>query len=118
VQSRDTAFLIGSGLDGAADRLSRAMAQTAPSDTGNRVRLAVTGVSDLARYRRVMDYLSTLHGVGDLVVDQVLADRAVFRLRVEGGGAKLVKILALGDTLAPLPTAPDDGGGLAYRLLP
>lgn len=118
VGGSDPRALIASGVEGAADRLSLAFAQT-PAGGNDTLVLDVSDVFDLAGYRRVMDYLQGLDGIEHVSLTHVATQGVRFQLKAAGGAASVVNTLALGDTLVPLEWQPDQSTqGLLYRLVP
>ena len=78
--------------------------------------LIVSGVRNAGDYARALDYLSTLEQITDVSVTRVSADEVRFFVETRGGQDGLLKVVALGGTLAreSLPGDPE----LRFRLLP
>lgn len=78
--------------------------------------LIVSGVRNARDYARALDYLSTLEQITDVSVTRVSADEVRFFVETRGGQDALLKVVALGGTLAreSLPGDPE----LRFRLLP
>ncbi len=121
----DVEALIASGIDGAADWLSRSFTQMQAGDAGS-VILNVTGVESVAGYHRVLDYLKGIEGIAAVNLLRVDAQMASFELQANAGAEGIAKVLELGDTMVPVPWELDEGGqtgqgfrgGLLYRLVP
>ncbi len=76
----------------------------------------VSGVHSVGDYARALGYLSTLEQITDVSVTRVNADEVRFFVETRGGQDALLKVVALGGTLAreSLPGDPE----LRFRLLP
>lgn len=59
----------------------------------------VDGVTDLARYRRVMEHLQRLHGVQSLLIEKVHSHHIDFRLELELGSENVLSQIAQGGLL-------------------
>lgn len=118
--------LLASGVEGAADRLSIAFARTPDALPGDgALDLVVSGITDLAGFRRAVEYLTELNVVTSVEAVEVDPERVRFRLHTEGGTERLMNTLSLGDTLAPdeasEPQLQVEQGirrALLYRLVP
>ncbi|SCZ62833.1 hypothetical protein SAMN03097708_02359 [Thiohalomonas denitrificans] len=98
-ESEDKRSLLALGIEGAADRLSEALSGSPGGMSDDRLALDVAGVVDLAGLQRTLGYLTGLNVIDHIEVVRVEAEKVRFGLRVDGGTARLVNTLALGDTL-------------------
>lgn len=105
-RTRDEA--LGSGVGGATDRLAEMMAGQEGEETS--LYITVEAVETMSDYTRVADYLAGLVRVRSAEVDRVSADRARFRVRLQGRPQDLERTLSLGDLLRPVAHAGDAVG--------
>ncbi len=123
-EGESTRSLLALGVEGAADRLSRALVSSPELIPGDgRLELDVTGIADLAGFQRTLGYLSELNVIANIEIARVDAETVRFSLQVDGGTSRLVKTLALGDTLTStaVPELEQEQGSrraLLYRLVP
>lgn len=114
--------LLAAGVDGLADRLAAQFALPAGETARGLVQIDVTGVHSLAGYARARAYLRGLSPVLHVQTVAVSADRARFRLEVQGDAAVLEQAIGLGRTLAPVtaagPVSPGGGPVPAGRASP
>ena len=114
------------GIEHAAEALAKRFAQVYGAGTTGSVALEVTGVTDLAGYRRVLDYLSGIDGVAGVRVLTAEPKRLRCRLELEVAVRNVVQSIGLGSVLEEVETAemdaasPTEGVAAArrYRLLP
>ncbi|HKJ75835.1 MAG TPA: DUF2066 domain-containing protein [Gammaproteobacteria bacterium] len=114
------------GIDGAAEALAKRFAQVYGAGTTGGMTLEVTGVTDLAAYRRIIDYLGGIDGVAGVRVLSVSPDRLRCRLDLEVAARNIVQTIGLGTVLEEAGTAeteaapPPEGAAVArrYRLSP
>jgi hypothetical protein len=81
------------------------------------VTVGVTGIADLAAYAAVTEYLESLRWVRSLAVEELSGEAVIYRLRVLGGAAELVRAIELDNRLQPAPSADTAASGttLGYR---
>jgi hypothetical protein len=96
------------GPEFTADRVAERLATSA--DSLRELRVEVRNVSSLDDYGKVYTYLGSLSAVERCDVEQVEADRAIFRLQVRGDPDQLLRVVALNRLLVPVdePAAPTD----------
>lgn len=139
-QAKDAVSLVTAGVDSATDYLSQSFAERLEGGSGV-VQLRIDGVRGMDDYRRITDYLRSLHGVSAITLQEAAADSLLLQLQVEGGSDLLTQSIALGDVLVrqevisplsqpPLPPAQSGESGsqassavmpppeLHYRLIP
>ncbi len=110
--------LVGSGVNGAAERLSMRFVEGFQAG-GGPVALTVSALHDLIAYRKAADYLAALHGVKRVRVARVAADTVTFLLDVDGSRDNVVQTISLSDTLVPEEVEAEPASlELRYRLLP
>lgn len=101
-----------------AEQLDRALA---PSLTGlgtSQLTLRVEGVTGLADYARISQYLSGLGPVRSVALVTAQAQRLEFLVDVQGGAAGLEQTLARDGILEHAPTVDGSEGVQSYRLRP
>jgi hypothetical protein len=97
-QSGDISSLIVGGVGHTAELLIQSF--TRSFDTGSASMLVqVDGITSLKQYRRVLDYLSGVHGVSTVMAEKVTPESMRFRLQTEGGSDAVLQTIALGDVL-------------------
>lgn len=104
-------------LAGAIDRVTGQLAASFTQGLlgGNaELRMRVEGVGNLKAYRRVVDYLSGISGVKQVVVETLTPTAVTLRISAEGGPESVLRVIALGKTLARLeqPQTPQANGTL------
>ncbi|MET0067740.1 MAG: DUF2066 domain-containing protein [Candidatus Thiodiazotropha sp.] len=116
------------GLQQAVDALALRFAPQQVSTGTSHLKLRVYGVSRLADYALIQDYLRTLAMIEQVDLLSADAEKIDFLLRVNGNRETLVRGIQLGAVLEPVviqempdPDAPErseavDGDGLTYRL--
>lgn len=106
--------LIEQGIGHTTELLLTHFSQSLVGGSGS-MQLEVLGVHNLKQYRRVVDYLSGVHGVRGVLTEQITPDAARFSLETEGGSEAVLQIIALGDVLEPeeIPQS-----SLLYRAIP
>jgi hypothetical protein len=119
---------IDDGINGASDQFAQRYAVTTGAAVEGEVGLAVTNISSLADYGRVLSYLEGLTAVRSVNVRRLQDDSAVFGLQLIGSLENLDRAIRLGNLLQPatgvgLPFSTSDMPGvrpvsLIYRLLP
>jgi len=102
-------------LAGAIDRVTGQLAASFTQGLlgGNaEMRMRVEGVSNLKAYRRVVDYLSGVSGVKQVVVETLTPTAVTLRISAEGSPESVLRVIALGKTLARLeqPQTPQANG--------
>ncbi len=124
--SRDA--LAAEGLQQAIDALAMRFAPQQVSQGVTHLKLRVYGVSRLADYALIQDYLRTLAMIEQVDLLSADAEKVDFLLRVNGNRESLVRGIQLGAVLEPVviqempdPDQPEqsepiDGDGLTYRL--
>jgi hypothetical protein len=104
-QGDQVAPLITEAVDRVTDHLAMRFAQGSLDGSGE-VRMRVEGVQNLHDYRRVVDYLSEVHGVKQVVVELLTPDSVDLRITAEGGIDTVLQIIALGNTLEKVELPP------------
>ena len=90
--------VIASGIDGTSDRLAQYYA--ASNHLGiEQLVLRIEGVASMNDFRRVSDYLHSLHGVQTVTLRRIDANSSSFLLVTEGNLASVLQVIAMGDTL-------------------
>jgi hypothetical protein len=109
-------LLLTDGVNAMANRLAFRFAGPSGIAGAYGFGLIVSGVRSARDYARALDYLSTLEQITDVSVTRVSADEVRFFVETRGGQDALLKVVALGGTLAQesLPGDPE----LRFRLLP
>jgi hypothetical protein len=59
----------------------------------------VDGIGSLKQYRRVLDYLSGVHGISAVTADTVTPSSMRFHVQTDGGMDAVLQTIALGDVL-------------------
>ena len=122
--------LASEGVEQAVDALALRYAPQQVSQGVSNLRLRVHGLSRLADYILVQDYLRSLAMIEDVDLFSAESEKVSFLLKVHGGRDSLVRGIQLGAVLEPvvLQVSPDpdqpatvvdesfDGEGLDYRL--
>lgn len=114
------------GINDTAEALAKRFALVYSAGTVGGMTVEVTGVADLADYRRVFDYLSGLDGVAAVHVLRVEPTRLRCRVDLEVARRNVVQTIGLGSVLEQAGTAEGEAvpspEGMAevrrYRLLP
>lgn len=119
---------IENGINSASDQFAQRYAVTTGAAVEGEVGLAVTNISSLADYGRVLSYLQGLTAVRSVNVRRLQGDSAVFGLQLIGSLENVDRAIRLGNLLQPetgIPpdvSTPDTPGArrvmLVYRLLP
>jgi len=119
---------VDDGINGASDRFAQRYAVATGAAVEGEVGLAVTNVSSLADYGRVLSYLEGLTAVRSVSVRRLRDDTAVFGLQLIGSLENVDRAIRLGSLLQPETgarpdvSAPEAPGArpvvLVYRLLP
>jgi hypothetical protein len=109
-------LLLADGVNAMANRLAFRFAGPSGIAGAYGFGLIVSGVRNAGDYARALDYLNTLEQITDVSVTRVSADEVRFFVETRGGQDALLKVVALGGTLAreSLPGDPE----LRFRLLP
>ncbi|MDX9740550.1 MAG: DUF2066 domain-containing protein [Gammaproteobacteria bacterium] len=124
IPAGEAPMTIAGGIDAIADTLAARYARSSPQGSGAYADMVVAGIDSLPEYRRAMRYLERLDQVRELKVIAVEADRAVFRVRIDGDAETLARTVAFGKTLVATPLERGSVPGepevatLSYRLLP
>lgn len=114
--SDDLAGVLEAGIGSAADALGDRYAVSLAERSGSRVRIAVEGVTSLADYDRVLDYLGGLTLVQQVDLDRVHGRTMSLRLAVNAGIDRLDQTIQLGEVLEPAPASvAAEPGGPAYH---
>ncbi|MEJ2427075.1 MAG: DUF2066 domain-containing protein, partial [Candidatus Thiodiazotropha sp.] len=126
--ARTREALASEGLQQAIDALVLRYAPQQVSQGTIHLKLQVYGVSRLADYALIQDYLRTLAMIEQVDLLSADAEKIDFLLRVNGNRESLVRGIQLGAVLEPVviqaspdPNAPEqneaiEGDGLTYRL--
>ena len=61
--------------------------------------MQVDGIGSLKQYRRVLDYLSGVHGISAVTADRVTPSNVRFQVKTDGGIDAVMQTIALGDVL-------------------
>lgn len=101
----DLDAVLAGGVDRLADELGREYGIYVSAADQNDVILTVSGISDLAAYDRVMDYVSELTVVTQAAPVELQADRMQVALSLRGGRQTLVQLLNRGGILQRDPQA-------------
>lgn len=101
----DLDAVLAGGVDRVADELGREYGVYVSAADQNEVILTVSGISDLAAYDRVMDYVSELTVVTQAAPVELQADRMQVALSLRGGRQTLVQLLNRGGVLERDPQA-------------
>ncbi|WP_347402059.1 DUF2066 domain-containing protein [Ectothiorhodospira lacustris] len=103
----------------AADYLGKRLAVAGLQTDRGGIMVSVSGVSSLADYLRVVNYLGDMAAVSRLRPHGLMSDRALFLLQVRGGARDLERAALLGSTLVPESsgTAVDGIETVGFRLL-
>ncbi|MET0026979.1 MAG: DUF2066 domain-containing protein [Candidatus Thiodiazotropha sp.] len=127
-QASNRDALAAEGLQQAIDALALRFAPQQVSQGVTHLKLRVYGVSRLADYALVQDYLRTLAMIEQVDLLSADAEKIDFLLRVNGNRESLIRGIQLGAVLEPVviqeipdPDQPErsepiDGDGLTYRL--
>jgi len=100
------------GLQQAADVLARRFAPQQLSEGGNSLRIRIHGLTRLADYVLVRDYLQSLAMIERLDLLAAGPDQVNFLARVQGGREVLERGIQLGAVLEPMTAPePDVGAG-------
>jgi len=106
-QSGNITELVAGGVGHTAELLVKSFTQSYASGSGSLL-LQVDGISSLKGYRRVLDYLSGVHGVTSVIADRVNPHSVRFTLQAEGGSDAVLQTVALGDVLEKMePPEPE-----------
>ena len=97
--SGDVASLLAEAIDRVTDNLASHFAQSLVNGSGE-MRMRVEGVRNLKDYRRVIDYLSGVHGVKQVVAETMTSSEVLLRITSGGGSDAVLQVIALGNTLA------------------
>ncbi len=97
-QSSDVAPLIAEGIGNTAEHLVQRFAESSVSGSDEML-LNISGVRGLSAYNKVMDYLSGLPGVKEVIVDKMMPTSMIARIHTEGGSEAVRQTIALGDVL-------------------
>lgn len=106
IQATDMLQLAEDGLQRAADALARRFAPQQLSEGSNSLRIRIHGLTSLADYVSVRDYLQSLAMIERLDLLAAGPDKVSFLVRVQGGREVLERGIQLGAVLEPM-TAPE-----------
>ena len=96
--SDDVTAVVASGVGGSSDYLSRHFA--AASIQGmEQLALRIVGVKTMGDFRRVNDYLRSLHGVTALKLRRTDANSSSFHVELKGGQDAVLQAIDRGDVL-------------------
>ncbi len=115
-QGQSAEVMLSAGIRSTADHLALRFARL--TDATGVVTMKVTDVAGLSAYRRVINYLTALHGVREVQVEAVAADAITLRLVFDGVKENIEQMLRLGDSLVPVNGAADSYTEMTYRLVP
>lgn len=99
-------------IHSSADYFAKLFAAEGTSLT--RIKLEVSGISDLDAYASTLNYLEGMTLVRGVAVEQVSGDTMLFQLAVRGDASTLQRAIALDRRLVP-QTTPASAAGLAFR---
>lgn len=105
-QAADVRVAIASGVGGATDYLSQRFAESSLLG-GDELLLRIEGVAGMSDFRRVHDYLLSLHGVSAVILRRVDAAASSFRLQMEGGREAVLQAISMGDVLLRVEPPPE-----------
>jgi hypothetical protein len=94
----DVKVAVASGVGGASDYLSQRFADSGALG-GNELALRIEGVAGMNDFRRVYDYLLSLHGVAAVTLHRVDAAASSFLLQTEGSREAVLQAISMGDVL-------------------
>lgn len=95
--------VLSDGVASTADTLGTRYAVPVTEQAGTRIRVAVDGVTDLAEYDRVLDYLGGLTLVREAALIGVQGDTLSLELTVSAGLDRLDQTIGLGQVLTLSP---------------
>lgn len=105
-RARAVSEVIASGVGGTADYLSQRFA--ASSYLGmDQLALRIEGVATMHDFRRINDYLLSLHGVTAVTLRKTDATSSSFLVEIEGGRETVLQAIAMGDMLAEVEPTPE-----------
>ncbi len=105
-RARDISTVIASGVGGTSDYLSKRFA--ASSYLGqDQLALRIEGVANMNDFRRINDYLLSLHGVSVVTLRKTDATSSSFLVEVEGGRETVLQAIAMGDMLVEVEPTPE-----------
>ncbi len=105
-RAKDVRTVIASGVGGISDYLSQRFA--ASSDPGmDQLALRIEGVTTMDDFRRINDYLLSLHGVSAVTLRKTDATSSSFLVEIEGGRETVLQAITMGDMLAEVEPPPE-----------
>lgn len=117
-RAADVTTVIASGVGGSSDYLSQRFAESSDPES-NELALRIEGVAGMADFRRVNDYLLSLHGVAAVTLRRVDATASSFLVKIEGGREAVLQSINLGDMLVRVKRpVPESSPSPAYRASP
>jgi hypothetical protein len=97
-ESGEVAPLLAEAIDRVTDQLASRFNRGLLGGNGE-MRMRVDGVKSLKDYRRVVDYLSGVRGVKQVVAEALTPTSATLRITAEGGMESVLQVIALGKTI-------------------
>ena len=105
-RTKNVSTVIASGVGGTSDYLSQRFA--ASSYLGlDQLALRIEGVATMQDFRRINDYLLSLHGVSAVTLRKTEASASSFLVEIEGGRETVLQAIAMGDMLAEVEPPPE-----------
>lgn len=109
LRASEVTAVIASGVGSTSDYLSQRFSESSYLGV-NELVLRVEGVAGMGDFRRVNDYLLSLHGVAAVTLRRVEATASSFLLKIEGGREAVLQAINLGAVLVkvatPVPQSP------------
>jgi hypothetical protein len=99
----DVTAVIASGVGGTSDYLSQRFAERSYLGVEQLV-LRIDGVKGMGDFRRISDYLLSLHGITAMTLRRVDATSSSFLVQIEGGREAVLQAIAMGDVLVKVET--------------
>jgi hypothetical protein len=102
-RAKDVRAVIASGVGGSSDYLSQRFAESSYLGV-DQLALRIEGVDGMGAFRRVNDYLLSLHGVEAVTLRRVDASSSSFLVQIEGSREALLQAITMGDVLVKVET--------------
>jgi hypothetical protein len=116
-RSDDVSTVIANGVGGATDYLSNYFASTSYLGM-DQLALRIEAVNGMEDFRRVNDYLQSLHGVTAVKLRRVDALSASFLIDIEGGRDTLLQAISMGDVLVEVETPAPESMPIPELMVP
>ncbi len=114
--SENVTEVIANGVGGTSDYLSQYFATSSYMGL-DQLALRIEQVDGMSDFRRVSDYLQSLHGVTAVKLRRVDASSSSFLVEIEGGRETVLQAIAMGDVLVEVETpAPESMVSPDYRV--